>query len=427
MWQAKGYPRYFFRTWKNGRYGFVSMKGKVLVWPQLKYEFPGLVFGNIDSLIKNPSYYPAQENITFAQVVATEGAPKPCQAYIGSNMDDGEVIRPAYTDFTYIDKAKFRMLLTGLVKLADEGSSDDNGTLIGTSDDILLIDNFGLPYNYSRFSSQLWLSTDQPVDSIIDKATGKRAFRDFSPRKKGLYMINYYFSKNAGEWYLKNIEKPGWIANKMNGFDSVTYLADNIYKAYVNGQYAYYDFKHQGSFDRQMSLQYPEEPATRRIACRDCKWTYKKYPATRSVPQFDSLGNDMPEKIENYFIEIPIASGGKYNILKENNEPAFKSWPDEMIIPRDASGYYFSLNDTTSGVYNLEKMKQEGYPFFGALNSSLALRYGDLWKLGSFAKPDNLIGDFQEVKLEGDKWAVKKKKKKKKILYYSVKDLSKIG
>ena len=412
---AKNYQRNFFRVYKNGLHGYVSTTGEVLMPPDIESDVCDITIVNIDSLV-NPDYAPSYNDITSTKVLANNSKTKPyilCTNDVNFDPYTGEeILAPIFTDFTYYEKAKFGFQDNGKVRFMGPWNTED----------VILLDKYFRPYLLSTFRTQYILRGMGSLDSLLDGKTKKRVKieLDLPHLTEEMYFLDHLFAKYDGKWYLQNMN--GVLLNNGHPFDSVEIVGSKVYKAWIKGKFGYYDYKYKGPFEREMDREYPNQPFVERIACRDCNYKMKKYPRQTVLEQFDAEGNRIRDSIIHYTFNIPLMQKGTYNIIDTNNRPILKIWADEILLP-PVNGYNFNIADSTSGVFDEKNLGKPGYPFIETHKKSIALKYGEKWRLTTLKKQDIFIDGFKEVKIEGDNWVVRKKKK---FLYYSIDGLKKV-
>ncbi len=419
VFAARNYPKYFYKVYKNALHGYISTKGKILMPAEIERDVCDITISSIDSIV-NPAYYPYHDHVTYTKILANNVKEKPyiiCkQGYVHSPETGENETGPVTVEFNYIEKAKFSFQNNNTVQFMAPSKAED----------VILLDKNLTPYLLSSLKGQLTISGNAKgvlgFDSILDKASGKRVFKEMYVRgsEEELFFIDHMFAKYDGKWYLQNIT--GVLLNNGQPFDSVEIVDKQKYKAWRQGKFIYYGYKYKGPFDREMDQEYPDKPFAERISCRNCKYTMKKYPRQTILEQFNAEGNQIRDSIIPYTFDIPVMQKGTYNIIDTTNKLLLKIWADEMILP-PVNGYNFNMADSTSGIYDEKNFNKPGYPFFGTHKKSIALKYAQTWRLTTVQKQDVFIDGFTEVKIEGDNWVVKKKKK---VLYYSIDGLKKV-
>jgi hypothetical protein len=388
---ARGYQKTIYKFFQNGKYGYFNSNGKTLIPAELQNEVVSLSFISFDSL-NSPTYYKETSQLP-AFLVARSGNGKMIDVLDSVEVEEVDNSGNFYFNkrainnpHLYFEKGSFAIQNACEVKMLTDEWYEDYF--------------FTSRYSGLRFSdlrSQLKLG--RKGGTLVQEREGGKKF-DFSASvPEDLFpLYDYIFVKQNGQWFLKNIFCIGLI-NQTKGFDSVEAWTEKKYKAYRNGKYGYFDYNFKGPFDCELEKEFPEETGIYRLAYRNGTYRAKTYLSEREEWIIDHYGNETSAQV-THTLTIPFVVGGEYNILNDSDQLLLKDWANEVLFPLHPDST-FSISDTTSSIYKTQTWTTSNWPQL----KSVALKYGDKWKLCSFPKMGVVI-PVESVKLKGDKWEV---------------------
>lgn len=371
VYKARGYLNRYLRLFKNNLYGSASFQGTELCLPFIAGSLGrSLSFMSIDSIGKERNL--TELDYSFGEIIVNRNEPKLYTTWITESSYDETGKEQAVTipqDFKFYRNCKFM-----LQNICSGKPMSDQW-----ADDILLIGSDLNTYHMNTLNGQLKFSWAIYRDSIFEKRTGAKLDIQLNRQIQETYLVDYYFLKSNGLWYLYHISNPKAI-NAGNGFEGVVVMDKSEFKAWRNNKEAYYSYTYKGPFSNEADVFFPDTSSTFRIMMRSANPGAKEF-----------------------------------NLLDEKNKTLLPLWAESVVVPSSKKEAMVFENEGSFRYYQPGDMLQK-------VPGSIAIKQNKKWLLVDPLDPSHRIGNFNSVEIRGKYWLCLKKKKK---IYYTIDGLTK--
>lgn len=407
-----------FRVYKNGLFGYYSVRGEELLAPVHKFTKIAVAYLSKRGMILLDAGRTTQKGL-FLAVVRKDFTIDGYEARIITYEPD---------PYTYVDQE----LVSYQPMLITQGGSLNlfnpiSGTLLlkEWAEDIILksSEDSARPVSFIRWSDAVsQVRARNPGSDTIRPAAKAAGTGQVEAFDAGDF-DNTFFYKHRGLWYIFDAGT-GQAVPDQPGFDSV--LIETVwFTGYKKGKFEKFSYSHNGPFPVHLDVEvapFPNDPGLRLVA-RNCELTYVNVPYKRRQSLFDeSTGSYLRDTLIDDVAIVPLIKKGQFNIYSRDRRPALKEWADEIIFPVKNWEERFSLQDTASVCYRpgwisegRNLMVSEDY------KKSMALRYGKKWKLVGLTQPGRYVEDLDSVRVSDGVWTVVKNGR---VLYYWVDGVS---
>lgn len=394
-----------FRVWSGGQYGYYALSGKELIPPSIGWEPFSIAVRDTAP----PPEYSGDYHYNYFRLAFNSTQPDTLYSYMISpnyDVNGREYMARTPRMFLYSTKTKFRIVDAGTQQFTSNEWADD----------LMLINGSSSRLSLSSLRTQAKL--DGIKDSLFDSKGKFISVPEEPEGPENWHYARYVFLKLSGKWYLHDLYKRTLI-NKEIPFDSIQPVDEHCYKAWHNGQQAYYNYRHKGAFDRWHDVEFPDEGCIDRVACKACKYRNIHFSFPQTVTVRDGNSGFYKEKTITRSLDVPLIESGSVNLIDTANMPLLKVWAEDLRLP-PMDGMDVNLSDSSSAVFKTRYLN--GYPYFLNRPPSIALKYKGIWRLTSIEHQEKFIDGFSAVRFEGEYWVAKSKNKE---VYYRISDLSK--
>ncbi|MFL5753861.1 MAG: WG repeat-containing protein [Bacteroidia bacterium] len=394
---ALGSHNYYFKAWQGKLFGYFSVAGKQLSPLSIEKELGDIVVPTWDSLAdkKYAGRFTGAES--SVEIVAAQTETRQLKVYSempSVDADGNEFMDTTSERCNLVIKGKFNFVYKPATELMQESWFDD----------VLLIGNYE-SYPLSSIYTQLLINSF-PCDSITDPLTNKKIpGKPASTGNRIKDLRNTVFVKKENKWFPLSLFNPGLFSGSI-GFDSIAVNGSDFFKGYLNNKFAYYSFSQNAEQAPAYELEYPGSAVSERIVCRNCTYEMKKCKEGITVEEIDGWGNS-EFSVSYQASEIPLIKKGELNILSTDYELLLANWADDILLPAANKNCSLGLSDGNGAVYQQET-HQLSNTWLGTSKASIALKYGNSWRLTTVAHPETFIDGFEKVIFQNGFWEATK-------------------